>query len=138
MAFQPRRELMEINYGEFQGRLKHDHPLHLRLHHVFEPMPGGESLDDVYLRVCLIAPELLARLRLGQTLAVVGHYRSNQLLRGAVAGESFEVALARCNYKPANGSFLCLQFAGDAGSGHLEEVAFPNDDARSVPTCEMR
>jgi broad specificity phosphatase PhoE len=104
-----RSELMEIDYGDFTGLPKTDVSLRLKRDYVTRRLPGGESLTDVHARVARFAQELAPRLRSRESVAVVGHYRSLQLLRGVLAGESLEQTLAGSGYKPANGSLLRLQ-----------------------------
>lgn len=119
-----RPDLMEINYGHFQGLLKQDHALALKRVHLHQRMPGGESLADVYTRVSRFAAELRREFALGRRVAVVGHYWSNRLLRGALLGATLEATLAMSDYKPANGSCLtmscCHDLPGhDAGQDRL-------------------
>ena len=119
---QERPELMEIHYGEFQGFSKAEHSLRLRRDYTTRRLPGGESLADVHTRVERFAPELTAHLLRREVIAVVAHYRSLQLLRGAIVGESLEAALARRDYKPGNGSILCMQFTIEAAAMQLQLV----------------
>lgn len=100
-----RSELMEIDYGEFTGLSKADVSLRLKRDYLAQRLPGGESLTDVRARVARFATELAARLHRGESVAVVAHYRSLQILRGLIAGESLEQSL-QSDYKPANGSVL--------------------------------
>jgi broad specificity phosphatase PhoE len=102
-----RDELREINYGEYQGRLKADKPFSLRKDHAKVPMPGGESLTDLFARVQRFCSDLLPHLRQGRTVAVVGHYWSNRMLAAALDGGTVDDALAG-DYKPANGSVYAL------------------------------
>ena len=122
MRLQERPELMEIHYGQWQGLSKAEFSLRLRRDYVTRRLPGGESLADVHARVERIAVELKARLHRGEAVAVVAHYRSLQMLRGAIVGESLEAALARRDYKPGNSSVLRMQFTTEAGSTHLQFV----------------
>lgn len=102
--------LMEIDYGQFQGLLKDDRPLTIRHDHLYDRMPGGESLADVYHRVSDAARELARHLACGERLAVVGHFWSNRMLRGALLGLTLEQTLAARDYKPGNGSFVHLDW----------------------------
>jgi probable phosphoglycerate mutase len=104
LAIRVREELKEIDYGKFQGMLKTDQPLKLRREHLLAPMPGGESLRDVFLRVSRFAEEAARELAAGRSLGVVGHFWSNRMLVGALCGVPLEELFARSKYKPANGS----------------------------------
>lgn len=122
MRPQDRTELMEIHYGQWQGLSKAEHSLRLRRDYTTRRMPGGESLTDVHERAARIAVELKARLHRGEAVAVVAHYRSLQMLRASIVGESLEAALARRDYKPGNGSVLRMQFTTEVGSTRLRLV----------------
>jgi broad specificity phosphatase PhoE len=100
---QRRDALREINYGDYQGLLKADKPFSLRRDHRDVPIPGGESLTDLFTRVRAFVDELVPKLTKGRTIAVVGHYWSNRMLAAALDGGTMEDAL-RNPYKPANGS----------------------------------
>jgi broad specificity phosphatase PhoE len=103
-----REELKEIDYGQYQGLLKTDQPLKLRHDHRFAPMPGGESLHDVFLRVERFGAELSLELAESRTLVAVGHFWSNRMLLGVLCGVPFEDVFTRTTYKPANGSIYEL------------------------------
>lgn len=105
-----RPELQEIDYGHYQGLLKVDQSLRLRHDHRFDPMPGGESLFDVYRRVERVAAELRADVAAGRRLAVVGHFWSNRMLVGVLLGVPFAALFEQMRYKPANGSVFELVF----------------------------
>jgi broad specificity phosphatase PhoE len=103
--------LKEIDYGRYQGMLKTDQPLKLRHEHRFDPMPGGESLFDVYRRIELIWAELQAQIGQRRHLAVIGHFWSNRMLLAVMLGVPFEEVFQRTDYKPENGSVYALDFA---------------------------
>ena len=105
-----REELKEIDYGRFQGLSKTDQSVKLRHDFLFEPVPGGESLNDVYRRVGRAWTELREELACGRTLAVVGHYWSNRILLGAIHELALEDLFERTRYKPANGSIYRVDF----------------------------
>lgn len=118
-----RPELQEIDYGHYQGLLKGDQPLKLRHDHRFDPMPGGESLFDVYRRIELAAAEFRAALRAGQRIAVMGHFWSNRMLVGVLLGVPFEALFEQSRYKPGNGSVFELVFACPAAEpGSADEA----------------
>ena len=111
MEVQVRAELKEIDYGRYQGMLKTDQPLKLRHEHRFDPLPGGESLFDVYRRIELIWAELQAQIGQRRHLAVIGHFWSNRMLLAVMLGVPFEEVFQRTDYKPENGSVYALDFA---------------------------
>lgn len=114
LAVAVREELKEIDYGRFQGLSKTEQSVKLRHDFLFEPVPGGESLNDVYRRVGRAWAELREELARGRTLAVVGHYWSNRILVGAIHGLALEEVFQRTRYKPANGSIYRLDFLSGA------------------------
>lgn len=87
----------------YQGLLKSDKPFSLRHDHKDVPVPGGESLTDVFVRVRQFLSEITPLLAMGETLIVVGHYWSNRMLAAALDGGTVDDALTD-PYKPANGS----------------------------------
>lgn len=115
LAVQMRDELKEIDYGRYQGMLKAEQPLRLRHDHRFEPMPGGESLLDVYRRIERMWFVLSAELGRGSNLAVVGHFWSNRMLVAVMLGVPFEEVFQRSDYKPENGSVFVLERASKPG-----------------------
>lgn len=110
-----RDELKEIDYGRYQGLLKADQPFKLRREHLVAPMPGGESLLDVFTRVSRFGEEALVDLAAGRSLVVVGHFWSNRMLVGALRGIPLEELFTRSKYKPGNGSVyeLVCRWEGD-------------------------
>jgi broad specificity phosphatase PhoE len=100
-----RAELKEIDYGGYQGVLKADRKLRLRKHHLYDAMPGGESLHDVFRRIERLHRELEPELRAGRGVAAVGHFWSLRMLVGVLAGTPFEELFARSvEFSPENGS----------------------------------
>ena len=110
LAVDIRDGLIEVDYGELQGTLKGEKPFKLRKRHLHQPMPGGESLADVWGRLGAVAGTLRQQLALGRTIVVVGHYWSNRLLLSLMSGVEFEDAVARGAIKPANASAYALDF----------------------------
>jgi broad specificity phosphatase PhoE len=98
-----RDELKEIDYGEYQDVLKAERKLRLKRNHRLEPMPGGESLRDVFDRVAVVRAEVDAERRAGRDVAVVAHFWSLRMLAGQVDGLTFDEILARDRYSPRNG-----------------------------------
>ena len=105
-----RDALMEIDYGTLQGTIKGAKPFSLRKSYLDEPMPGGESLTDVWQRLGPICDELLGELVKGRVVAVIGHYWSNRILLSRLQGLQFEQSLSNSGYKPGNASALALAF----------------------------
>lgn len=111
VELQVRDELKEIDYGRYQGMLKTDQPLKLRHEHRFDPMPGGESLFDVYRRIERIWGDLRAQVGQHRHVVVIGHFWSNRMLLAVMLGVPFEEVFQRTDYKPENGSVYALDFA---------------------------
>jgi broad specificity phosphatase PhoE len=119
-----REELKEIDYGRYQGRLKADGPLRLRQEHLFDAMPGGESLHDVFRRVERVHAELVPELSAGRTVAAVGHFWSLRMLVGVLSGVPFEELFARSvESTPANGSVWRVGFVAEPGGALRVEDA---------------
>jgi broad specificity phosphatase PhoE len=95
--------LKEIHYGEYQDILKAERKLRLKRNHRVDPMPGGESLRDVFDRVAVVRAEIDEARRAGRNVAVVGHFWSLRMLAGQVDGLSFDEVLERDDYSPENG-----------------------------------
>jgi broad specificity phosphatase PhoE len=110
LAIRLRDELKEIDYGRYQGMLKNERPFKLRREHQYAPMPGGESLFDVYRRIGHLCEELRMEIGAGRTLAAFGHFWSNRILVGVLLGVPFEEILTSRQYKPANGSVYEIVF----------------------------
>jgi broad specificity phosphatase PhoE len=95
--------LKEIDYGAYQDILKAERKLKLKRNHRVDPMPGGESLRDVFDRVAVVREEIDAARAGGRCVAVVAHFWSLRMLAGQVDGLSFDELLARDDYSPENG-----------------------------------
>lgn len=98
--------LMEIDFGDHEGRDKSTLGLNLRKSHADIPVPGGESLRDVWDRAGVVVQLLLARP--DAVGAVVGHFWINRLLWGRLNGLSFDMACKNREYRPRTGS--CVPF----------------------------
>jgi len=98
-----REGLKEIDYGEFQDILKAERRLRLKRNHRVDPMPGGESLRDVFDRVAVVRADVERDRSAGRHVAVVAHFWSLRMLAGQVDGLSFDEVLARDGYSPENG-----------------------------------
>lgn len=90
-------DLMEIDFGALEGKLKFQQGLSLRKAHLTDPLPGGESLAQVGARVARFLDRLP---RDDANIAIFGHYWTNRVL----------CALLRPghSHKPANGEVLTL------------------------------
>lgn len=120
-----RHEMREINYGLYQGFGKDTLPLKLRKAHRYQPMPAGESLFDVYLRVRRFSAEVTDALLNGRRIVVVGHYWSNRILIGCLLHMTFDAMMDAPPYKPVTGSVL-------------EVVCSPCGDGMAVRRAELR
>ncbi|MGB0912157.1 MAG: histidine phosphatase family protein [Phaeobacter italicus] len=98
--------LMEIDFGDYEGRDKSILGLNLRKSHADIPVPGGESLRDVWARAGEMARLLLDRR--DAVGAVVGHFWINRLLWGRLNGLSFDAACKNRDYRPRTGSCVAL------------------------------
>ena len=103
LSVRARDALKEIDYGRCQGMLKSERKLGLEKQHLYLPLPGGESLFDVYQRVERLFAELHADLLAARHIAIVGHFWSNRLLLGVISGLPFAAILSR-SYRPKTGS----------------------------------
>jgi broad specificity phosphatase PhoE len=103
--------LVEVDYGSLQGDIKGGRPFSLRREYAETPMPGGESLKDVWKRLSEPMQSIKQAREAGQTLAVVSHYWSGRMLFAMVQGQGFEQAIGKSSYKPKNASALALDWA---------------------------
>lgn len=90
-------DLMEIDFGLLEGKPKSQQGLNLRKAHLTEPLPGGESLEQLGARVVRFLDRLPGD---AGNVAIFGHYWTNRVLCALLTpGQS---------YKPANGEVLTL------------------------------
>lgn len=108
--------LMEVDYGDLQGNLKGGKPFSLRREYLDTPMPGGESLRDVWHRLQPVADEIFEAMSRSQTVAVAGHYWSNRMLAAMLRGAAFKDSIGKGGYKPSNASAYALEFSTSGGS----------------------
>ena len=101
--------LMEFDFGVFEGADKGQLGLSLRKDHAEEPVPGGESLRDVWNRAGVV----LDRLRAGShgDCALVGHFWINRLIHGRALGLGFDAACRAREYRPVTGSCVAIRFS---------------------------
>jgi broad specificity phosphatase PhoE len=112
-----RPALIELDYGSFSQMTKADHQFYIRRDHRYVPLPGGESLYDIYRRVCGLLDDLGPDLAAGRHVALVGHFWTNRILVGALARQPFEEIVARTDYKPANGSVFRVRYRAHPDRG---------------------
>jgi broad specificity phosphatase PhoE len=105
--------LKEINYGEYQGRLKSELNLKLRKDYRYEPLPGGESLHDVYKRVRQFKDGIAESFIRNKPIAIIAHFWSIRMLLGVLQGLSFDSIFIPGGYKPGNGSIYEVQYHTD-------------------------
>ena len=97
--------LREIDFGIYEGRSKRTLDLSLRKAHARIPVPGGESLFDVWQRAGSVLTALDAR---HGEVAAVGHYWINRMIFGRANGMSFEETCRYRAYRPSTGSVVSL------------------------------
>ncbi len=114
-----RDALTEIDFGRLQGQLKADHDFSLRRTYRDNPIPGGESLRDVWNRLAPVAEELTRAIGAGLSAAAVGHYWSNRLLVAMMSGQAFEAAAGKGRYRPENASAYALDYRNRHPDGVL-------------------
>ena len=99
-----RDALMEVDFGTLQGTSKGAKKLNLKRMYLDAPIPGGESLTDVWRRLGPVCEELTSQMLSCCRICVVGHYWSNRILLARLQGTDFADALLPASYKPANAS----------------------------------
>jgi broad specificity phosphatase PhoE len=102
-------DLTEFDFGRYEGMPKRSAGLRLRKDHLFEPIPGGESLHDLWRRVGHVAGRLDTLKASSGVVVVVGHFWSTRLLFGHLTGLDFEVACRNRDYRPECGSIKNIQ-----------------------------
>jgi len=125
--------LREINYGEYQGRLKSELNLKLRKDYRYDPLPGGESLYDVYKRVGQFRDVIVDSCTRNKPIAVIAHFWSIRMLLGILQGLNFDSIFIPGGYKPANGSIYEVKYHFNKygemvclAQGYLEPLAQEN------------
>lgn len=108
--------LTEIDFGVYEGRSKHALGLKLRKSHAVAPIPGGESLIDVWIRAGNVL-ECLRTCHLSRSsdIALFGHFWINRMLHAQARGMDFDEACRSRVYRPETGSVLTLRFGGLTG-----------------------
>lgn len=130
LPIQTRAELREIHYGALQGVAKTARRIRVRHEHRVEPLPGGESLHDVYARVARVGAELAPALAEGRSIALVAHFWSVRILAGAMLGLPFADLPGGLRYKPGNGAVATIEWPLGAKHGAaLQVLATGEEDA---------
>jgi predicted glycosyltransferase/broad specificity phosphatase PhoE len=97
-------DLRELRFGDLEGQPRNP-DLKVKRQFVHTPLPGGESLADLFQRASRCAERLRHDAEAGRHVVVVGHRRLNTMLLRALEGaRTVEEALAVNGYNPANGS----------------------------------
>jgi glucosyl-3-phosphoglycerate phosphatase len=102
--------LLEMDFGAAGQGPGRGRKLRVKEEHLYDPLPGGESLFDVWQR-CMqffarVEPEVLS----GPTVVVVSHYRVSQLLAGLASGVDFETASRHSTFRPPNASLFEMPY----------------------------
>ena len=106
LAVQIDDDLTEFDFGEFCGTSQADVPVKLKRDYLYDPVPGGESLRDAWIRAERFAARVTPILAEGAHLLVVSHRRLNRLLDGVLLGYTLEEAVVETGYHPWPGSVL--------------------------------
>ena len=109
--------LIEFDFGAYDGRSKAEVSLRLRKAHLTTPVPGGESLADVWDRAGAVLARISAELArsAGEEAVAVGHFWINRLIHGRCMGLPFEAACRDRGYRPATGEIRTVALPPRAG-----------------------
>jgi broad specificity phosphatase PhoE len=111
--------LTEIDYGSLQGNLKGESAFSLRRKYADTPMPGGESLRNVWDRLQSPAAEALRILKSDRSVIIVSHYWSSRMLYGMLKGDDFLGSIGKSDFKPPNASAISLAWNGQRLIGEV-------------------
>ncbi len=100
--------VIEIDFGHLENARKDDYALDLRKRHHTEPLPGGESLLNVWTRLLPFVERLGQVAKPETDIALVGHYWSLRMLQGMLSGLSFAQTVQARSYTPKTGSVTSL------------------------------
>lgn len=106
LAVQIDNDLTEFDFGEFCGTSHSDVQVKLKRDYLYDPVPGGESLRDAWIRAERFAARVTPILVEGAHLLVVSHRRLNRLLDGVLLGYTLEETVVETGYHPWPGSVL--------------------------------
>jgi len=104
-------DLLEFDFGTLSGSSRAEVKLPLRRRHLTMPVPGGESLRDVWRRGEHFVQRLAAELGTDATVLIVGHRRINRMLVGILHGHDLEQTAAADHYRPDPGSLVAFDVA---------------------------
>ncbi|MFQ5544218.1 MAG: histidine phosphatase family protein [Nitrospiria bacterium] len=121
-------DLRELNYGLLEGKMKKDHPLKVKKNNLHLPVPGGESLSDLYGRAVRFIEGITSDLFSKKNIIIVGHYWSNRMVLGAILGSSFDAVITESDYRPKNGSILEISYEIDPE----DRINFPASHLRDT------
>ena len=107
--------LVEMDFGDLEGGAEPRPKLWLKERHVYDPLPGGESLFQVWERAAGFFARVRPELDSGGTVLVVAHNRLSKLLAGVAAGADFESHVQTSTYKPDNASVFEMTFSPRGG-----------------------
>lgn len=99
-------DLLEFDYGDLAGTSRATTKVPLRRAYLTMPVPGGESLRDVWVRAERFVRRLRAEFRSDAQVLVVGHRRTNRMLMGVLHGFTLEQAAAAGHYRPEPGQLV--------------------------------
>jgi broad specificity phosphatase PhoE len=106
-------DLMEMDFGSADDGAEPRRKLRLKEQHLYDPVPGGESLFQVWERAVRFVARVQPGLASGGTVVVVAHYRISQLLAGVAVGRDFETDVRTNQFKPANASLFEMASSPD-------------------------
>lgn len=109
LAVQIDDDLTEFDFGEFCGTSQADVQVKLKGDYLYDPVPGGESLRDAWIRAERFAARVTPILAEGAHLLVVSHRRLNRLLDGVLLGYTLEETVVETGYHPWPGSVLDIR-----------------------------
>jgi glucosyl-3-phosphoglycerate phosphatase len=129
-------ELVEMDFGSADDGVEPRAKLRLKEQHLYDPVPGGESLFQVWQRAARFFARVQPELASGGTVVVVAHYRISQLLAGVAVGRDFEADVRTNGFKPANASLFEVAFSAD---GHVDGEPGPlSRPGEASPTDGLR
>ncbi len=106
-------ELMEMDFGIGENGAEPVGKLRVKERYVYDPMPGGESMLQVWQRCVAFFARVSPELASGGAVLVAAHYRVSQLLAGVASGLDFEAAVWETTFKPTNSSVFEMRFTDD-------------------------
>lgn len=118
-------DLRELNYGSLEGKKKSEYPLKVKKDNHHLPVPGGESLFDLYKRSGRFIGEIRKELLSAKSLIIVGHYWSNRMVLGAIRNNSFDAVISEPDYRPENGSIYTFSYRANSDNAmNIDSLSF--------------